>query len=93
MYVTQCSDMNIYGHRTHTALPIISSGKNAQDVVEVMAGFVQSAYAGHVPVQLPLERLGGRLGTGTGAAGGAKQQEEPEVASAAAAAVVAAARL
>ena len=54
-----------------------------------MAGFVQSAYAGHVPVQLPLERRLGRLGTGTtGAAGGAKQQEEPEEASAAAAAVV-----
>ena len=38
------------------ALPIISSGKNAQDVVEVMSGFVASAHAGHVPVQLPLQR-------------------------------------
>ena len=40
------------------ALPIISSGQNAQDVVEVMSGFVASAHGGHIPVQLPLQRDG-----------------------------------
>ena len=36
--------------------PIISSGRNAQDVVEVLSGFVKSAHGGNVPVQLPLPR-------------------------------------
>ena len=36
--------------------PVVSSGRNAQDVVEVMAGFVRSAHGGHVPVALPLPR-------------------------------------
>jgi hypothetical protein len=34
----------------------ISSGKNAQDVVEVLSGFVESAHGGHIPVSLPLQR-------------------------------------
>lgn len=38
------------------AAPIISSGRNAQDVVEVLSGFVKSAHGGNVPVQLPLPR-------------------------------------
>eukprot|EP01052_Picozoa_sp_SAG31_P017023 SAG31_NODE_1149_length_9659_cov_4.862238_2_plen_129_part_00 len=36
--------------------PIISSGRNAQDVVEVLSGFVASAHGGNVPVKLPLPR-------------------------------------
>ena len=36
--------------------PIISSGRNAQDVVEVLSGFVVSAHGGNVPVHLPLPR-------------------------------------
>ena len=36
--------------------PIISSGRNAQDVVEVLSGFVKSAHGGNVPVRLPLPR-------------------------------------
>ena len=38
------------------AAPIISSGRNAQDVVEVLSGFVVSAHGGNIPVQLPLPR-------------------------------------
>jgi len=38
------------------ASPLVSSGENAQAVVEVLSGFVQSAHRGHVPVSLPLER-------------------------------------
>ena len=37
--------------------PIISSGRNAQDVVEVLSGFVKSAHGGNIPVHLPLPRV------------------------------------
>jgi predicted dehydrogenase len=36
--------------------PMVSSGRSAQEVVEVLAGFVRSAHGGSVPVQLPLPR-------------------------------------
>eukprot|EP01051_Picozoa_sp_SAG22_P003608 SAG22_NODE_178_length_16142_cov_13.187995_9_plen_124_part_00 len=38
------------------ALPRISSGRNAQDVVEVMSGFVLSAHSGNGRVSLPMPR-------------------------------------
>eukprot|EP01052_Picozoa_sp_SAG31_P001213 SAG31_NODE_41_length_31342_cov_8.029286_3_plen_84_part_00 len=37
-------------------LPRISTGTNAQDVVEVMSGFVLSAHGGHGRVSLPISR-------------------------------------
>ena len=54
-FVTGVHDLvNVLSDST---LPLISSGKNAQDVVEVMSGFVMSAHRGHVPVSLPLPRV------------------------------------